>query len=344
MSHHLDSPASRRDSRLNVTDLYVFDGDSGTVFAMVTNTSLAGDARTPGFHPEGRYEFRIHPALVPVEQVVYRFCFGAPDPAGTQRYTVHRIVGEDAANDSATGQQVAEGTTGTPTEAPGLRAWAGESADPFYLDLGHLGHLLDGLQNHHEIDLGDWTPGQAKSTFTGSRVNTIVLEVPTSDEVLTDGRHVGVWAATKLATDAGGWHQTNRTAIPMMWPIFHALGGDDGSPEYLRDTVGQPADDRDTIGPRIAEIVAAAAAPSGVADPEVYGRKVAEQLTPDLLPYRIGSPAGFTFAEFNGRALSDNAPEVMYGLVTNSARETGLKAVDAAETRQDKFPYIVPSA
>jgi hypothetical protein len=54
MSHHLDSPASRRDPRLNVTDLYLFDGQTGTVLVMVVNTSLAGPHRVPGFHPEGR--------------------------------------------------------------------------------------------------------------------------------------------------------------------------------------------------------------------------------------------------------------------------------------------------
>ena len=40
------------------------------------------------------------------------------------------------------------------------------------------------------------------------------------------------------------------------------------------------------------------------------------------------------------RSLADNAPEVMYGLITNSAVPTGLMAA-ASETRQDEFPYIV---
>jgi hypothetical protein len=60
VSHHLDSQASRRDPRLNVTDVYAFDGDGATVLAMIVNSSLAGAGRIPGFHPEGRYEFRIH--------------------------------------------------------------------------------------------------------------------------------------------------------------------------------------------------------------------------------------------------------------------------------------------
>ena len=41
MSHHLDSPTSRKDGRLNITDLYVFDGESGTALVMVSNSSLA---------------------------------------------------------------------------------------------------------------------------------------------------------------------------------------------------------------------------------------------------------------------------------------------------------------
>ena len=57
----------------------------------------------------------------------------------------------------------------------------------------------------------------------------------------------------------------------------------------------------------------------------------------------MGTSAAFSFAGFNGRALADNAPEVMYGLVTNSAVPTGLVAASASETRQDKFPYVVPA-
>jgi hypothetical protein len=82
--------------------------------------------------------------------------------------------------------------------------------------------------------------------------------------------------------------------------------------------------------------------PTGVSDPDGYGRAVAARLLPDVLPYEVATAAAFTFAGFNGRALADNAPEVMFGLVTNSAVPTGLMAA-APETRQDKFPYIVPA-
>ena len=41
MSHHLDSPIARQDVRLDITDLYVFNGQTGTVFVINVCHSLA---------------------------------------------------------------------------------------------------------------------------------------------------------------------------------------------------------------------------------------------------------------------------------------------------------------
>jgi len=338
MSHHLDSPASRRDPRLNVTDLYVFDGTDGTVLTMIVNTSLAGAERVPGFHPEGRYEFNVHLDHEPVEQLTYRFSFGPADASGTQDLTVQELAeGNEAV--------LARGRTGEPISATGgARVWAGAAADPFYLDLGHLSHIIEGLQHKQPIDFGDWTTAQAASSFTGSQICAIVLEIPDTDPRLRARREIGVWAAAHLATDAGGWRQVNRAGIPMVWPLFRAIGDQDDSAEYLMDTAAHPADDQANDGDRVAALVAAAARRTGVRDPDDYGSTVARRLLPDVLPYRVGTPAAFSFAGYNGRALADNAPEVIYGLVTNTAVPTGLTAASAAETRQDKFPYVVPSS
>ena len=224
-----------------------------------------------------------------------------------------------------------------------MRAWCGAAADPFYLDLHHLAHILEGLQHEQPIDNGESAPAQAASTFTGSQICAIVLEIPHGDAELRPGRPIGAWAAAKLATDAGGWRQINRAGIPMMWPLFRALGGDDDSAAYQRDAIARPADDPANDADRVAAFVAAAVRRTGVSDPDGYGRAVAARLLPDVLPYRVGTTAAFSFAGFNGRALADNAPEVMYGLVTNSAVPTGLVAASASETRQDKFPYVVPA-
>ena len=70
-----------------------------------------------------------------------------------------------------------------------MRVWCGPAADPFYLDLHHLAHVLEGLQNEQPIENGEWTPAQAASTFTGSQICAIVLEIPHSDVEL--GRAAG---------------------------------------------------------------------------------------------------------------------------------------------------------
>src|SRR6185437_10314084 len=190
---------------------------------------------------------------------------------------------------------------------------------------------------------GDWTAGEAASSFSGSEICAIVLEIPRTDAQLSAGRDIGVWGVAKLATDAGGWRAVNRAAIPMVWPLFRAIGDADDSAEYARDTAGEPAGDRDRDEVRVSGMVAAAARITGTANPDAYGTLVARRLLPDLLPYRVGTAAAFSFAGFNGRSLADNAPEVMYGLVTNGAFPTRLRSSDAAETRQDEFPYVVPA-
>ena len=343
MSHHLDSPSSRKDPRLNVTDIYVFDGTRGTVLAMVVNTSLAGEGRVPGFHPEARYELKVHLDAAPQEELTYRCTFGERDDRGGQDVTVHVLTGDDARDDGAAGTVVARGRTGEPLEGDGdLRAWAGAARDPFYLDFGQLGPLIGHLQGRTPITFDGWTPAAAASAFDDSRVEVIVLEVPTTDERLRDGRQVGVWGATVLATDAGGWRRTNRAGIPMVWPLFRAIGGDDDSEHYHTDTEGHPADDRAHDGERIREMVAAAARTTGTHHPKPHPKHVTPPQLTDLLPYRVGTAAEFGFAGFNGRTLADNAPEVMYSLITNSGFPTGLTSADAAQTRADEFPYVVP--
>jgi len=42
MSHHLDSPIARQDIRLDITDLYVFRGETGTVFVINVCHSIFG--------------------------------------------------------------------------------------------------------------------------------------------------------------------------------------------------------------------------------------------------------------------------------------------------------------
>ncbi len=111
MSHHLDSPASRRDPRLNVTDVYAFDGNDATVLTMIVNTSLAGAGRIAGFHPEGRYEFKIHLDGAAAEQLTYRVSVTPADATGAQHVAIDRLAGPTPAMTART-------APASPTEAP----------------------------------------------------------------------------------------------------------------------------------------------------------------------------------------------------------------------------------
>ena len=189
-------------------------------------------------------------------------------------------------------------------------------------------------------DLSGWRPEGAQNSFAGTFVESIVLEVSHSHPLLRPGARTGVWAATKLATDAGGWRQVNRAGHPMMWPIFWPDDIDFSNPANIRHPSEDVAAAAKCIGERVAAVVAA----SGTSDdPEGYGQTVARRLFPDVLSYVVGSPAVYGFAGFNGRALADNAPEAMLSLVTNMAVPCGLKPAVAKDQRATSFPYVVPA-
>jgi hypothetical protein len=76
------------------------------------------------------------------------------------------------------------------------------------------------------------------------------------------------------------------------------------------------------------------------ADPQAYGELVAALCFPDILRYDVGTPAVFGFAKRNGRALVDNAPEVMFSIVVNAALSDGLRRGTATGTLRADFPYV----
>ena len=72
-------------------------------------------------------------------------------------------------------------------------------------------------------------------------------------------------------------------------------------------------------------------------DPSEYGKLIAARLCPDTLPYELGTPAAFEVASFNGRALGDDALDVMLTLATNTPVVDGL-VPDHSRISKD-FPY-----
>lgn len=363
MSHHLDAPLARQDLRLDITDLYVFRGREGTVFVLNVNSSITGTHGTDtpqGFHPEAQYLIKLDLDGDAVEDLTYRFTFGEHKAPGSQSIEVRRLAGREAQDPNAPGTLIVRGETGASiTGKGGLRCWSGRAADPFYIDATVLKALGAAFKQGARVDLSGWQPGAAANLFAGQTVSAIVLEIPDAELIwrlretpgdVVDGnftwrylpeRRINIWAATLLATDTGGWQPINRVGHPMMQPIFNP----DDSEEANQYNITEPAEDMANYGERFARAVAAVvAAHRSAADPQTYGEAVAALLLPDMLPYRIGTLANYGFGGHNGRALTDNAPDVMFSLVTNSALTCGLSAESVAGAIQDAFPYVVPSA
>ena len=339
MSHHLDTPLAAQNGQLYLDDLYVFPKDGRTVFIMDVNSSITGFYQKPGFHAEARYEFKVHLDGAEYEALTYRVSFGEADAQGQQALKLHVLTGREAREDGATGELVLEGRTGEAASKGGVRLYAGgRIADSFYIDLSLLAKVNLAIRDGTAVDLSAWRPENAKNSFAGTTVESIVLEVAHEHAQIKPGARIGLWAATKLATDAGGWRQINRAGHPMMWPIFW--------PDDIHFTNHQnerhPSQDFAAIGNFIAEKVAAVVAANGVSgDPQGYGRIVARELLPDVLPYVVGTPAVYSFAARNGRTMADNAPEAMLSLVSGMAIPSGLKPAVAKNQRDDKFPFVV---
>ena len=340
MSHHLDSPIARQDVRLDITDLYLFRGEVGTVFVINVCHSIAGAQPSPGFHPEGMYEFKVDLNGDAVEEITYRIKFDARDANGAQRLTLHRIDGAQATDPHAPGTLLLKGATGEKSSnSAGLRIWAGRAGDPFWIEPDVLHAVGHALQDGTIVDLKGWNPSQAKNLFAGHSVYSLVLEIPDTELIGSGKSHqkIGVWAVASLATDAGGWRSINRVGHPMIHPLFTQYNEDLGN----RLNAGRPADDFATFGEAAIKSIAGAVKAIGTAeDPHEYAAKVAHRFFPNLLPYTVGTQAVFGFGDWNGRSLTDNAPDVMFSIATNSPVRLGIGKESVTSKPSRSFPYV----
>jgi hypothetical protein len=90
------------------------------------------------------------------------------------------------------------------------------------------------------------------------------------------------------------------------------------------------------LGKTVTDAVAAVVA--------AYGAAVAARLLPDTLPYIIGTPTAYGFNELNGRSLTDNAPDVMFSLATNTAFTISLTKDSVITKPTTRFPYVPGTA
>ena len=221
MSHHFDSPESRKDSRINITDIYLFHSESpGKVTAIMNASPLAdlpspftGDKQWDSFRPETAYELRFDTNADAKSDVVLRFVFHGEGTA--QKWTLHYLKGDEAHDHPANGSEIGGGIVSEINEFDGIKVWAGIAGDPFFLDAVTAREFIDNARETKTWDAAKFSKGN--STTGATNVLSIVVELPLS---LISDQPFGFFG-TVSANDHGHWTQVNRYGNPNFAATFN---------------------------------------------------------------------------------------------------------------------------
>ncbi|HEY9664315.1 MAG TPA: DUF4331 family protein [Allocoleopsis sp.] len=329
MSHHLDSPTAQENGRVDITDVYVFAGESAntTVLIMAVNP-LAGEVSPTTFRAGALYDFKIDTNADVIEDLDYRVTFGEPDANGIQRIELHRLEGSAAAEFDSNGKLIAEGNTGDVISiGKGGRLWSGLVSDPFFFNLGAFGQFAKLILEENRFDPSVFDT--AENALAGHNVTAIVLELPTAD---LSPEPIQLWGTTTIQHD-GQWKTINRAATPLVQQVFI-------QDEHLKDAYNKslPRDDVAKYGEAIATFTAKVTQLAGkTIDPQAYAQQVVEFLLPDVLMYNPKLPVGYGFAGRNGRALADDTPDVILSLLANTPFSDRVGKPDGLRAQ---FPYL----
>ncbi len=192
---HIDSPAVTNQAT-DITDLYVFQGETASNLVFVANTQglmSPGTSATAKFDENTVIEFNIDNNNDNVEDLVIQ---GKYDAASNSML----VYGPIAPSEKGTRSKL-EGTlttsvgvtpygAGAPviaTSATGVKVFAGPRDDPFFFDLNQFKKVIGGT-----------APGFSATgtdTFAGTNVLSFVVEVPKSQ--LNGSGKINVWVETK---------------------------------------------------------------------------------------------------------------------------------------------------
>jgi hypothetical protein len=177
MSHHFDSPTGREDPRINLCDLFVFAGESGSTVLIMTVNPDAGLSSPTTLRPDALYEFKIDLDGDAREDLAIRFVVESPE-GGPQRVKVLRAAGEPARTGSE-GAPLGAGGAGEAIALPGGgRAWFGLASDPFRGN----GPALRAFFKAIDEGRFDAAPFDRQvDVFAGRNVTALVVELPSSN-------------------------------------------------------------------------------------------------------------------------------------------------------------------
>jgi uncharacterized protein DUF4331 len=335
---HLDAPTVRTDGRIDINDVYVFQGQNtgNTVLAMTVDPA-AGILSPTSFRPGAVYDFKVSTNGDAIPDVAYRIKFGGLQANGKQALSVARATGSNAAG-GAGGSSIGHGTSYQSIALSGGGViWAGLRDDPFFFDLDRFKHFKATLLAGGGLaDLGglvDCTRTDPVPTdfFAGFNGMAIVLELP--DGAFKPGTAhpvIKVWGTVSIVEN-GALHQVERMGLPGINTIFNHT--DATKEAYNR---ARPQNDVANETDDVAGVVSLITGLAGTAsDPDAYGATVAGLLLPDVITYNTATSANF--ANLNGRALANDVIDVALTVVANTPLSD---CVGNDSTFSASFPYL----
>jgi Domain of unknown function (DUF4331) len=336
MGHHFDSPESRADSRINITDNYLFHAEqAGHVVAAMAVSPLAGlpspFTGTPQwrtFRPGCAYDFRFDTdGDLHVDRILRLVFEGDVAPQPWQAFW---LEGDEARDHHGKGRLLGRGVVGQTVALPGVgRVWVDEAGDPFWLDAVAAKSFIDGL-----VAGAPWQPDHFSAGVpTTGATNVIAIVAELSLAALGSERFN--MFTTVSADDHGHWTQVQRCGRPNLAATFL-----DDPKNSLAYNTSDPDTDLQNFGPLVAETTARLVSLAGTAsDPAGYGRQVAQALLPDVIPFDARFAASFGFAGINGRGLRDDFGAVVYSAVFNHPMRTALAPLPDLRAA---WPYVPP--
>ena len=288
MSSHREAPEISKDPVADSTDVYAFvSPDRPDSVTLISNyIPLQGPAGGPNFYEFGddvRYEIHVDNDGDGRADVTYQFRFetrlrdrdtflyntgpiealNSPNWNSRQFYTVTRAANDDVkvlASDLAC-PPCNIGPLSTPNYASlasaavhdlpgGIRVFAGQRAEGFYVDLGSIFDLLDLRpleQLHNQFGMNVFTkPAPGVNATAAVNVHSIAIQVPTS-RLTRRGSHgagdqasvIGVWATASRQrvrlwdadhgenVSSGPFRQVSRLGNPLVNEVVIPLGDKD---------------------------------------------------------------------------------------------------------------------
>ena len=323
-SHHFEAAAVRSNPKLGLTDLYVFkapDADK-TVFILDANF-----LPKPGEDLLERSAlYNIHCATDDAFKSGWTWSFAYDG----KRVSLRQL---DQANGpvGAQGREQARLVLGkSATLANGMRAWVGLAKDPFFGNSPGLGVFRSEL-GQGKYDPEVWAKASGNNIFAARNCCAFVLEVPNA----MLGRHINVFS-TVAVQGSGGWRQVQYMAKVLM---AHSMLFEDEALKAAFDA-SRPDNQKEFVKLFSARIARASHFAGSRPDPFAYGDEMARRLLPDVMPYEVGTEAGYRPERVNGRKLSDDAMSTTLTWLVGQPTDQRIK--DPSNYTGD-FPFVVPA-